>query len=130
MSITIVRKTDLFKTSRNIRTDAYETFRFLLAEDGFGLTLTDIVLQPQIEKTYGYEDNLEIAYFIEGRAKLTDNSNTTVHLIEPGTLWVAPAKTYFSFITDLPTRLICIFNPALEGHETGFAKKLARKIVK
>lgn len=122
MTIRIIRKYELKNSPRNIKNEAYESFRFLLKEDGLGLTMTDIVLQPNIENTYGYQNNLEIAYCLEGRAKLVEILSEKVFLIEPGTLWVAPAKNYFRFIAEVPTRLICIFSPALKGQETGIAE--------
>jgi len=35
--------------SRHVRTDAYEADRFVLASDGAGATVTDIVLRPGVE---------------------------------------------------------------------------------
>jgi L-ectoine synthase len=122
MTIKIIRKSDLANTSRHIKNDTYETTRFLLAPDEAGITVTDIVLTPNLEADYGYDAHIEIAYCIEGKATLTDLENMEAHVIEPGTMWVAPKKSRFRFKADVPTRLICVFNPAFIGAETGFAK--------
>jgi L-ectoine synthase len=122
MAITIKRKSDLLNTSRHVKTHAYETVRFLLQDDAAGVTLTDIVLQPGIEETYGYDDHIEVAYCLEGRATLTDLTTGTAHDIEPGTLWAATDHERFRFIAHEPTRLICAFTPPFSGIETGFAK--------
>jgi len=99
--------------------NVYETTRFLLAEDGAGVT--DIVLAPGVRQVYGYAHNTEIAYCIEGEATLTDSANGSEHAIVPGTMWVACPGEQFEFEAAAATRLICVFTPALEGGETGFA---------
>jgi L-ectoine synthase len=124
--VQIIRKSDLAGSSRNVRNDVYETTRFLLASDQTGVTVTDIVLKPGMEEVYGYDDHVEIAYCIEGRATLTDVSSGKTSVIEPGVMWVARQGERFRFVADLPTRLICVFTPAFGGQETGFASE-ARK---
>lgn len=121
MPVQIIRKADLAGSSRHVANDTYETFRFLLAEDGLGLTITDIMLQPGIEADYGYDNHIEFAYCIEGRAVLTDHATLIAHDIMPGTLWIARQGETFSFRASEPTRLICVFTPPFKGTETGFA---------
>jgi L-ectoine synthase len=121
MAIKIIRKSELANTPRHIKNDVYETTRFLLAPDNTGVTVTDIMLAPAIEADYGYDNNIEIAYCIEGKAMLTDLENMKTFLIEPGTMWVAEKTSRFRFVAEVPTRLICVFNPAFNGPETGFA---------
>ena len=121
MPITVKRKSELLGGPRHVKTHAYETVRFLLADDRAGVTLTDITLQPGIEATYGYDDHIEVAYCLEGRATLTDLSTGEAHEIVPGTLWAAAQHERFRFLASEPTRLICAFTPPFTGHETGFA---------
>jgi L-ectoine synthase len=121
----VKRKQDLIGTDRHVKTHAYETVRFLLEPDYVGqniagVTLTDIMLEPGIEETYGYEDHIEVAYCLEGHAVLTDLSDGSVHEIFPGTLWVATNHEKFKFMASVKTRLICAFTPPFAGHETGF----------
>ncbi len=123
MAILIRHKADLLGSSRHVKTHAYETVRFLLKSDGVGLTLTDIVLKPDVEAVYGYEQHLEVAYCLSGHARLTEVSSKVVHDIRAGTLWAARAGEHFSFVAFEETRLICAFTPAFEGDETGFAKR-------
>ncbi len=121
MPIRVLAKQDLRDTARHVRHDAYETFRLLLASDGLGVSVTDIVLRPDIEATYGYDNHLEIAYCIEGKAVLTDLSADRSEAILPGTMWIAEKGDRFLFRASEPTRLICVFIPPFVGHETGFA---------
>lgn len=115
-----VRKADLAGTARHVRNDAYETTRFLLASDGIGVTVTDIVLAPGVEATYGYDEHVEIAYCIEGEAVVVDQRTGASTQVRPGTLWVAERGERFSFQASEATRLVCVFTPPFRGHETGF----------
>lgn len=121
MPVRIVAKKDLAGSARKVRNPLYETTRFLLASDGLGVTVTDIVIQPGPEAVYGYDNHIEIAYCIEGEAVLTDLATGQPRQIAPGTLWVAEKGDRFNFRAETPIRLICVFTPAFGGHETGFA---------
>ncbi len=123
MALLIKTKEALLNTDRHVCTHAYDTVRFLLESDMAGVTLTDIVIQPGIEEVYGYDEHIEVAYCLEGKAILTDLQTGLVHSILPGTLWAATKHERFSFIAEQPTRLICAFTPPFKGGETGFASK-------
>lgn len=85
------------------------------------MTVTDIVLVPGIEATYGDPERTEIAYCIDGDATLTELPNGIAHPIRPGTMWVASPGERFRFRPSVPTRMICVFTSPFDGHETGFA---------
>jgi L-ectoine synthase len=114
-----VDKADLLGTDRDVTHANYRTTRLLIAADDAGVGLTDITLEPGIEDTYGYDDRTEIAYCISGDATVRDLSSGEVREIGPGVLWVAPPGSRFTFVARVPTRLVCIFDPPLEGSETG-----------
>lgn len=97
MPVQITRKVQLTDTHRHVRNETYETYRFLLASDDAEVTLTDIVLAPDIEAVYGYEQYIEIAYCIEGNAELTDLSTGQVHSITSGTFMGCSTRRAVSF---------------------------------
>ena len=120
-----IDKAKLQGTARHVRDPAYDTTRFLLAADGMGVTVTDIVLAPGVPATYGYDNHVEIAYCIAGDAEVTDAAGV-VTAIRPGVMWIAERgerfvfrALRFVFRALVPTRLICVFTPPFEGHETG-----------
>jgi L-ectoine synthase len=76
-------------------------------------------LHPGIEDTYGYDDRTEFAYCISGSATVVDLGSGESRHITPGILWIAPPGSRFTFRADEETRLICVFDPALDGNETG-----------
>jgi L-ectoine synthase len=112
----IKRKTDLQGTKNVVSTAAYTSTRFLLREDGIGLTLTDIYLNPGIDAVYHYPHHLEIAYCLEGKATLENLEDGIIHEVTPGFIW-ATTKERFRFKVLETVRLICVFNPALVGPE-------------
>ena len=113
---------ELVGTAHDVTHPNYRTMRLLLRSDPAPVSVTDIVLVPGIEDIYGYDDRTEIAYCIEGRATVRDLNGGSEREIEPGVLWVAPPGSRFSFVAHEPTRLICVFDPPLEGDETGTAQ--------
>ena len=48
----VKHKPDLAGTARVVETPEYQTTRFLLREDGVGLTLTDIVIRAGSDAVY------------------------------------------------------------------------------
>ncbi|WP_436762348.1 ectoine synthase [Streptosporangium sp. V21-05] len=110
---------DVLGTERDVTNENYRSTRLLLAEDGAGVGLTDTVLSPGIKGTYGYPDRTEIAYCVGGAATAVDLETGEEHTVVPGVLWVAPAGSTFTLVATEPLRLICVFDPPLEGTETG-----------
>jgi L-ectoine synthase len=115
MPVRVISKSNLVGTSRHVRNETYETYRSLLASDDVGVTVTDIVLAPGVEATYGYDNHVEIAYCIEGKATLTDLATGRCEEIAPGTLWAACKGDRFLFEAEVQTRLICVFTPPSRG---------------
>jgi L-ectoine synthase len=109
-------KDNLKSTKNQVTTNAYTSTRFLLKEDGLGLTLTDIYLNPEIDAIYHYPHHLEIAYCLEGKAILENLEDGTIHEVTAGFIW-ATTKERFRFKVLETVRLICVFNPALVGPE-------------
>lgn len=121
MPMRFIQRHSLDGTARHVRSSAYETRRFLLAEDGLDVTVTDILLQPGVPVDYGYDHHVEIAYCIDGDATIREHGTDQEQRVGPGTMWIAERGDRFSFVAHAPTRLICVFTPPFAGHETGFA---------
>ncbi|PZG31347.1 L-ectoine synthase [Spongiactinospora gelatinilytica] len=110
---------DIQHTERDVHHEYYRSTRLLLAGDGAGVGLTDTTLHPGVKGTYGYSDRTEIAYCVSGAATAVDLETGQGHAIAPGVLWVAPPGSRFTLTVTEPTRLICVFDPPIEGTETG-----------
>lgn len=110
---------DLVGTKREVVNKAYSSTRILLAEDNLGIGLHDVVINPGIKEMYGYDDRTEIAYCISGTATVVDLDTGQEQSVRPGMLWIAPLGSRFTITANEPLRLICVFDPPLEGTETG-----------
>lgn len=119
--IRIIEKKALQGTARHVVNDHYESFRFLMKEDGAAVTVTDIVLKPGLAADYGYDGHEEVAYCISGEAILTDLATGRATRILPGSMWTSSRGDRFRFEPLEETRLICVFSPPFGGGETGFA---------
>ena len=113
----IRHKEDLRGTARAVETGAWSTTRFLLREDGVGLTLTDVTVRQGSDAVYGYRHHVEVCYCLEGEATLEELATGRVHAVRPGTLWAAAKGERFRFRALAPTRLVSVFTPALVGPE-------------
>jgi L-ectoine synthase len=92
--------------------------RFLTAKDGMGYTVTDTTVRAGTKSPLEYKNHLEACICISGSGSVID-ADGTEHPIVPGTLYALdkhdPHFLCASPVEDL--RLICVFTPALEGHE-------------
>lgn len=112
-------RADLAGTPRDVINENYHSTRILLSEDNIGVGLHDVVINPGVKDTYGYPDRTEISYCISGTATVVDLDSGEEQAIGPGVLWVAPPGSRFTLTADEPLRLVCVFDPPLEGTETG-----------
>lgn len=86
----VLHKADLKGTGRSLKTPEYETTRFLLREDGVGLTLTDITLKAGVDVVYEYENHVDVVYCLAGTSTVEDLATGEVHQISRETLWALP----------------------------------------
>jgi L-ectoine synthase len=93
--------------------------RFLLESDGMGYTVTDTTVRAGTKSQLEYRRHLEACYCIEGSGEVVD-ANGDSYPLEPGTMYALDRNDPHFLIAspheDL--RLVCVFSPALQGHET------------
>jgi L-ectoine synthase len=92
--------------------------RFLLEADGLGYTVTDTIVRAGTKSRLEYARHLEACYCIEGRGEVVALDGTS-HRLEPGTLYALDQHDPHFLIADpdCDLRLVCMFTPALRGHE-------------
>ncbi len=92
--------------------------RFLTASDGMGYTVTDTVVRAGTRSPLEYQNHLEACYCIAGSGLVIDAEGNEYPIV-PGTIYALdkhdPHHLVASPHEDL--RLVCVFTPALEGHE-------------
>lgn len=93
------------------------TRRFLLKEDGVGITFSDIRIKPGQGRQLWYKNHVETNYVIEGEGTLEDLDTGKTYELRPGTLYVLDKHDRHRIITKTPMRMVCVFTPPLVGGE-------------
>jgi L-ectoine synthase len=92
--------------------------RFLLARDGMGYTVTDTIVTAGTKSKLQYTKHLEACYCIDGEGEVIDLAGNSFPLV-PGTLYALDKHDPHFLIAgpEVDLRLVCVFSPALRGHE-------------
>ena len=93
------------------------TLRYLLREDGVGITVSDITVGAGGNKILHYKNHIEANLVIEGEGTVEDMATGEVHQLKPGTIYVLDKHDRHRLNATTPMRLICVFTPALVGGE-------------
>jgi L-ectoine synthase len=93
--------------------------RLLVASDGLGYSMTDTLVRAGTSSLLEYKSHLEACYCVGGRGKVVTQDGAE-HVIEPGVLYALDENDAHVLIAgeDQDLRLICVFLPALQGHES------------
>lgn len=109
---------EVLGTQAHIKGEGFESRRLLLAGDGVGYSLHDTVVRQGSEQRLQYKNHIESNYCIEGEGEVEDVASGQVHAIGPGSLYVLDKHdAHIVRATKSDLRFICIFTPALTGHE-------------
>ena len=104
-------------TELDVRGEGWRAQRLLVRDDGLGFSLSETTVDGGAEMDLWYKHHNEACYCIEGEAEVTERDTGVVHHIGPGSVY-APQHDRHTIRVISPLRLVCVFNPALTGHET------------
>lgn len=114
----IVKTTDDIRgTKGEVRTASWSSYRLLHKDDGMGVTLTDAILEPGVNRPWWYKNHLEAVYCLEGEATLEDLATGRTYVIKPGTLYALDQHDRHRLTVTSRMRVICTFVPPLVGGE-------------
>jgi L-ectoine synthase len=115
----IVRKLEeIIGGPRHVSGAGWESRRILLRSDGMGFSLHDTIVREGTEQRLHYKHHLEANYCIAGRGEVVDVKSGAAFAIEPGTLYALDKHDeHILRAVKGDLRLVCVFNPALAGHE-------------
>ena len=114
----IVRSIDTVAgTDLDVAGEGWRAVRLLVRDDGLGFSVSETTVEAGAELDLWYKHHQEACFVIEGKAELTERDTGVVHLLSPGSLY-APEHDRHHVSVRSPLRLVCVFNPALTGHET------------
>ncbi len=108
---------DIEGSERDVRGPCWTSRRFLLAEDGMGLTLTETTVEPGSEQDLWYKYHLEANYIVEGEGELEDVATGARHPLKPGTMYALDKHDRHRVRAFTRLKIVCIFTPALTGRE-------------
>jgi L-ectoine synthase len=106
---------ELIGTDRDVAWGNGQSRRFLLERDGMGYSVTDTKIIANSESLLEYKNHKETCYCIEGEGEIEVDG--IVYPLKPGSLYALDKheKHYLRARTDM--RLVCVFNPPLQGNE-------------
>lgn len=107
---------EVIGTERDVNWGNGQSRRLLLARDGMSYSVTDTLVNAGSESLLEYKNHLESCYCIEGEGSV--EADGVVYPIKPGTLYALDKhdKHYLRATTTM--RLVCVFNPPLQGLES------------
>lgn len=105
-------------TPAHVKGDAFESRRILLAADSVGYSLHDTLVKAGTTQHLHYMNHIESNYCIEGEGEVENVTTGEVHPVTPGTMYLLDQHDAHILRARTDMRLVCIFTPALTGHET------------
>lgn len=109
---------DVEGTGAEASGDKWRSLRMLTRADGMGFTVTQTIIEPGMEIELEYRHHFEACVCIEGELEIEDLGTGERHVVGPGTLYALDAHDHHIVRSKAPTRLVCVFTPALAGGET------------
>ena len=116
----IVRSlTDLKQSGRyQEKPGAWTSSRYLLREDGVGFTLTQTTSAAGTRQLMEYKNHIEANLVITGKGTVTDVATGAVFPLGPGDMYTLDKHDRHEVVVEEDMRLVCVFTPALVGHES------------
>lgn len=115
----IVRKLEeIIGTDRDVFWGNGQSRRFLIESDGLGYSITETVVNAGSSSYLEYKNHLESCYCIEGEGEVETVSDGVIHPIQPGTIYALNHNDQHILRAHTTMRLVCVFTPALVGHES------------
>jgi L-ectoine synthase len=109
---------DVEGTKADVRGPDWRSLRMLTRADGMGFTVTQTTIEQGMEVELQYRHHLEACLCIEGELEVEDLATGTSHAVVAGTLYALNEHDHHRVRAKAPTRLVCVFTPALTGDET------------
>lgn len=107
---------EITDTDRDVRGEGWRARRHFVRSDGLGFSLSETAVDAGLVLQPWYKHHQEACFVIEGEAEITTGDGN-VHRIGPGDAY-APGNERHTIRVLSPLRLVCVFSPALTGHET------------
>ncbi len=115
----IVRNIDeILNSKREVPWGNGQSRRFLIESDNMGYSLTDTIINAGTTSLLEYKNHLETCYCIEGEGEVKTYNEGKTYPITVGTMYALDKNDKHYLTAHSTMRLICVFTPALQGHES------------
>ena len=94
-----------------------DTVRLLLAQDGAGFSISDVCVTEDMDEVLQYRNHIEANIFLAGGGTVENLSSGEIHEVHAGVTYVVYPEDRHRVRLSAGTRLICVFNPPLQGNE-------------
>jgi L-ectoine synthase len=108
---------DIIGSERDVDWGNGQSRRFVLARDKLGFALCDTQVLAGSVSHQEYKNHLEACYCIEGTGEIED-AEGNIHQLRPGVLYALDKHDRHILRATTDMRLISVFNPPIEGHES------------
>ena len=105
-------------TKADVSGPKWRSLRMLTRADGMGFTVTQTTVEEGMVAELRYANHLEACYCIEGELEIEDLDTGANHIVGPRTIYALDRHDRHVVRANAPTRLVCVFAPALSGDET------------
>ena len=108
---------EILGTERDVQGSVWASRRFLLTQDGLGFTMTETFVKAGSEQILWYKHHVEANYVIEGEGEVENIATGEIYPLSSGSMYVLDNHEKHRLKTFTDMRLVCVFTPALTGHE-------------
>ena len=114
----IIRATsEIEGTERDRSGEGWRSLRLLRADDAMGFSLHVTTIEAGAEMTLWYKHHVEANLCVEGSGEVVDLASGTVHQLSPGVSYSLDQHDRHLVRCRERMQLVCVFAPALTGHE-------------
>ncbi len=109
---------EILNSERDVFWGNGQSRRFLIESDNMGYSVTDTVINAGTTSLLEYKNHLETCYCIEGEGEVRTAEDGKIYPIKPGTIYALDKNDKHYLTAHSTMRLVCVFLPALKGHES------------
>lgn len=115
----IIRTLDeITDTERDVSGNGWRSRRFLRRDDAMAHSLHWTEIAAGSEQNLWYKHHLEANLCIAGEGEVVDLASGEVFPLKPGSLYALDKHDRHVVRAHTDMTLVCVFTPALSGHET------------
>ena len=108
---------DILGTERDVTGKGWKSRRLIVARDGLKYSVHETILEANTTLSFTYAAHRETVYCIEGKGSVQNVLTGETWPLHPGSIYSVGVGDDHVVKTQSEMKLICIFDPPLEGQE-------------